>query len=108
MSSKGLMYILVGAILEGGWAYGLKHASGLVEWGLTIFCIVASFFVFTKAFKYVGASIAYVLYTGLGTLFVVLTEMATTLYSGGEIDYLRIVFVATLMAGVMTIKSAKA
>ena len=107
MNSKGLIYIIIGAILEGGWAYGLKHATGLGEWALTIFCIVASFMVFTQALKSVGTGIAYVLYTGLGTLFVVLAEMATTVANGGSIDFVRLFFIITLTAGVVVIKGAK-
>ncbi|ABR74986.1 chaperonin [Actinobacillus succinogenes] len=107
MNSKGLTYIIIGASLECAWAYGLKHAADGLEWAVTIFCIVASFWVFTKAFKYMGASIAYVLYTGLGTLFVVLLDMVTTVQAGGAIDFVKLFFVVTLMSGVIVIKSAK-
>lgn len=107
MNIKGLILIIIGALFECGWAYGLKHAVGPFELTLTIICVVVSFGVFMLAFKYVGPSIAYVVYTGLGTLFVVLIEMADAFSHGDEVSVLRIVFVVTLMLGVTGVKGAK-
>jgi len=107
MNTKGLILIIIGAIFECAWAFGLKHAEGAFEIFITIVCVVASFGIFMLSFNYVGASIAYVVYTGLGTLFVVLVEMADTLSHGSQIEILRIVFVITLMLGVIGVKGAK-
>ncbi len=107
MNTKGLILIMIGAIFECAWAFGLKHAQGPFEIFLTVVCVVASFGIFMLSFKYVGASIAYVVYTGLGTLFVVLVEMADTLSHGGQPEIFRIVFVVTLMLGVIGVKGAK-
>jgi len=107
MNSKGLIYIIIGALLEGGWAYGLKHSTHLLEWGLTIAGMVISFAIFSKAVKYVGASLAYVLYTGLGTLFVVLADVGSTFINGGAVNFVQLFFIATLTAGIVIIKGAK-
>lgn len=107
MNTKGLVLIIIGALFECAWAYGLKYAAGTLEIFITVVSVVASFGIFMLSFKYVGASIAYVVYTGLGTLFVVLVEMADTLSHGGQIEVLRIVFVLTLMLGVIGVKGAK-
>ena len=107
MNSKGLILIICGALSECVWAYGLKHSTNGIEWAGTLFFIVASFLLFTRSLKFIDTSIAYVLFTGLGSLFVVLLEMANLLTHGGQIDFLRIFFVATLIFGVITIKSAK-
>jgi paired small multidrug resistance pump len=107
MSTKGFIFILLGATLECGWVYGLKHSTNALEWGLTAFCVVASFFLFMLAFRYVGASVAYIVYTGLGTLFVVGAEIAESLMAGGGTEPWRVFFVLTLMAGVVGIKGAR-
>ncbi|EOX8978074.1 DMT family transporter [Enterobacter hormaechei] len=107
MNTRGLILIIIGAMFECAWAFGLKHAQSPFEIFLTVVCVVASFGIFMLSFKYVGASIAYVVYTGLGTLFVVLVEMADTLSHGGQPEILRIVFVFTLMLGVIGVKGAK-
>ncbi|MCS5439179.1 multidrug efflux SMR transporter [Klebsiella pneumoniae] len=107
MNTRGLILIIIGAMFECAWAFGLKHAQGPFEIFLTVVCVVASFGIFMLSFKYVGASIAYVVYTGLGTLFVVLVEMADTVSHGGQPEILRIVFVVTLMLGVIGVKGAK-
>ncbi len=60
MSSKGLIYIVIGAMLEAVWAYGLKHANSALLWTVTIVCIVLSFCLFTLALKHISTSIAYV------------------------------------------------
>lgn len=48
------------------------------------------------ALKYVDAALAYVLYTGLGMLFIVLLETIVALKEGAEINLLRIFFIFTL------------
>ncbi|WP_298834740.1 hypothetical protein [uncultured Campylobacter sp.] len=48
------------------------------------------------AFKYIGAALAYVLDTGLGTLFIVLLETIVVLKEDSEINLLRIFFIFTL------------
>ncbi|WP_298961047.1 SMR family transporter [uncultured Campylobacter sp.] len=68
MNTKGFVFILIGAFFECGWAYGLKHAASAYDWILTATCVIASFFIFMLALKYVGAALAYILYTGLGTI----------------------------------------
>lgn len=65
MNTRGLILIIIGAMFECAWAFGLKHAQGPFEIFLTVVCVVASFGIFMLSFKYVGASIAYVVYTGL-------------------------------------------
>ena len=107
MNTKGLILIIIGAMFECAWAYGLKHAQDSLAIFITVVCVVASFGIFMLSFKYVGASIAYVVYTGLGTLFVVVVEMADTLSHGCQPEILRIIFVVTLMLGVVGVKGAK-
>ena len=68
MKTKGFASVLIGAFFEYVWAYGLKHASSTHDWLLTATCVIASFFIFMLALKYVGAALAYILYTGLGTI----------------------------------------
>lgn len=107
MNNQGLVYIIIGAIFEAFWAYGLKHADSPWLWVMTITSIILSFYLFTLSLKHITTSIAYVVYTGLGTLFIVVSDMATTLLQGGSLHYLRIVFVFSLMTGVIILKSAK-
>jgi hypothetical protein len=48
------------------------------------------------ALKYVGTALAYVLYTGLDALFIVLLETIVALKEDSEINLLRIFFIFTL------------
>ena len=59
------------------------------------------------ALKYVGTALAYVLYTGLDALFIVLLETIVALKEDSEINLLRIFFIFTLSLGVILIKSEK-
>ncbi len=43
MSNKGLFFVIFGAIVEGGWAYGLKYADSNLEYLITIILICCSF-----------------------------------------------------------------
>ena len=65
MNTKGFASILIGALFEYGWAHGFKRAASAHERLLTIIWVTASFFIFMLALKYIGAVLAYVLYTGV-------------------------------------------
>lgn len=64
-----------------------------------------SFFIFILALKYVGAVLAYVLYTGLGALFIAFLETAIALKEDSEINLLRVFFILmlSLCTGIGTI-----
>lgn len=100
MSNKGLFFVIFGAIVEGGWAYGLKYADSNLEYLITIILICCSFFSFMAAFKYLPASVAY-------TLFIVGTEIISDYFRGSSIDFLRIVFIFTLIIGVLGLKRSE-
>nr|WP_315057102.1 SMR family transporter [uncultured Campylobacter sp.] len=68
MNTKGFASVLIGALFECDLAHEFKRAASTHESLLTIIWVTASFFIFMLALKYVGAVLAYVLYTGLGTL----------------------------------------
>ena len=105
MSTKGFTSVLIGALSEYSWAHEFKHASSTHDWLLTATCVIVSFFIFMLALKYVGAALAYVLYTRLGTLFIVLFETIVALKEDSEINLLRIFFILTpsLYTGLGTI-----
>ncbi|ANE32957.1 chaperonin [Campylobacter hyointestinalis] len=105
--NKGLFFVLLGAIFECGWAYGLKHADSNLEYLITICFICVSFFSFMSAFKYLLASVAYTLFIGFGTLFIVSAEILTDYFNRNSVDYLRLFFIATLLVGVLGIKGVK-
>lgn len=102
-------FFLVGfcALLECGWAYGLKHAETSLGWALTILCVVGCFFLLMRAFKLLAASICYTLFVGLGTGFIVIAEITHTLFNGGEVNFLQIFFVTLLITGVIGLKNSK-
>ena len=41
--NKTWMSVVIAALFEVGWVIGLKHASGLLEWGFTLVAIIISF-----------------------------------------------------------------
>ena len=96
MNTKGFASVLIGALFECDRAHGFKRASSTHDWLLTATCVIVSFFIFMLALKYIGAALAYVLYTGLGTLFIVLLETIVALKEDSEINLLRIFFIFTL------------
>ncbi len=105
--NKGLILIIIGAIFECGWVYGLKYANSPYSWGFTAVSLSISTIVFMNAFKFLKPSLAYVLYVGLGTAFVVSSEIITNFTHGIEINYWRIFFVITLIIGVLGLRGGK-
>ena len=102
------MWILLGAMAECGWAYGLKHASNLSEFLLTTLLVSISFVSFMKALKYLPVSISYAVFVGFGTIFIVIAEIITDYAANGALpNFIRLFFIATLILGVLGLKRAK-
>ena len=70
-------------------AYGLKRAAGAHERLFTVICVIANFFIFMLAFKYIARH-SHMFYTGLGMLFIVFFEMIVALEEDSEVSLLRI------------------
>ena len=101
MSNKGFLWILLGAVAECGWAYGLKHAANLGEFLLTTALVSVSFISFMKALKYIQISISY-------AIFIVFAEIISDYAANGALpNFIRLFFIATLILGVLGLKRAK-
>ena len=108
MSNKGFLWILLGAVAECGWAYGLKHAANLGEFLLTTALVSVSFISFMKALKYIPISISYAVFVGFGTIFIVFAEIISDYAANGALpNFIRLFFIATLILGVLGLKRAK-
>nr|WP_314476342.1 SMR family transporter [uncultured Campylobacter sp.] len=108
MQTKGFLWILLGALAECGWAYGLKHASSAPEIALTAALVCVSFVSFMKAMKYLPVSVAYTVFVGFGAFFIVVAESVSEYGSSGQMpDLLWLFFIATLIAGVLGLKRLK-
>lgn len=108
MNLKGFIAAFIGAMFEAAWAYGLKHSgTNLGAWGLTIFCVACGFYMFYVTFKYLGPSITYIVFTGLSAVFVVSEEIIETLIKGDSINLFRIIFIITLIIGILGLKADK-
>lgn len=102
MQNRGFLFAVVGAVFECGWVYGLKFADSNLDYFLTLCVVFASTFFFLQSFKHLPTSLAYILYVGLGALFVVMVEIFAT----KNFDILRICCIATLLFGVFGLKKA--
>ncbi len=69
------LYVLGAGILEVVWVSGLKYSNTLVEWGATTLAIVGSFAVLIYTTNFLPIGTVYAVFTGLGTVGTVLTEI---------------------------------
>ena len=108
MSNRGFLWILLGAVAECGWAYGLKHTSNLSEFLLTTLLVSISFVSFMKALKYLPVSVSYAVFVGFGTAFIVIAEIVSDYAASGIMpNFIRLFFIATLILGVLGLKGIK-
>lgn len=99
----GFAVVFFGALSECAWVYGLKFATTPTQYALTILATLVSTYLLITSFKFLATSLAYVLYVGLGTGFVVLSEILAT----HEFDFARIFFILTLLVGIFGLKRIK-
>lgn len=99
--NRNWLFVLIAGVLEVFWVSGLKHANNLLEWGVTIGAIAISFCLLTIASKSLPVGTLYAVFTGIGTAGTVLAEM---LVFGEPFKVLKIMFIATLLCGVIGLK----
>lgn len=108
MSNKGFFWVISGASVEAGWAYGLKYADSSLEWMITAGLVCFSFWAFMMSFKYLSASVAYTMFIGFGTVFIVGAEIVRNYFDGQSISFLRILFILLIIIGVLGLKRSEA
>jgi len=100
MNRYWLLIVLAG-IFEVTWVSGLKHSDNILEWSLTIACILVSFAILPLAASHLPVGTVYAVFTGLGTGGTVLSEM---IIFGEPFDLTKIIFITILLIGVIGLK----
>lgn len=95
------LYILGAGILEVVWVSGLKYSNTIVEWGATILAIVGSFAVLIHTTNFLPIGTVYAVFTGLGTVGTVLTEI---ILFREPVNVYKILLIGTLLIGVIGLK----
>lgn len=89
------------AIFEVMWVIGLKHASSVWEWLITVVAIIISFYVIISASSKLPVGTVYSVFVGLGTAGTVIADMVLF---GEPFKLMKLVLVVILLAGVIGLK----
>ncbi|QBD78358.1 multidrug efflux SMR transporter [Ktedonosporobacter rubrisoli] len=100
MRKEWILLFLTG-VLEAVWVSGIKHAATWWEWLITIASILVSFKVLFDVAAKLPLGTMYAVFTGLGTVATVITEI---IFFGEQFNPLKLLFIAALLAGVMGLK----
>ena len=98
--------LFVAGLLEVGWAVGLKYTNGFtrpIPTLLTLASMVASLGMLGLALKTLPLSIAYAVWTGIGT---VGTALLGILLYGEPADAIRLACIGLILAGIVGLKLA--
>ena len=93
--------VIFGGIVECFWASGLKYSENLFAFTLTGSGIFISFICMVLAVRVLEIGIAYSVFVGIGTAGITLAEIFVF---GEPFSPLKILFIATLLVGVVGLK----
>lgn len=99
--NKTWLSVLIAAVFEVGWVIGMKHASGVIEWGATLVAIILSFTLMIRASRFLPVGTVYAVFVGLGTTGTVLAEI---IWFGLPVQIEKLLLIAVLLAGVIGLK----
>jgi len=100
--TKEWLKIIFAAMFEVGWVIGLKYSDSIVDWGITVVCIIVSFYFLIMSGKKLPVATSYTVFVGLGTAGTVLVDW---LYFGEQISLFKLLFLALLLIGVIGLKA---
>lgn len=98
------LYLIIGGMLEIGWAFGLKESEGFtlpLPSAFTVLAMILSFICFAKSLKSIEIGTAYAAFTGIGTAGTVIVGM---LVLNEPAELLKLLFVALLIGGIVGLK----
>jgi len=98
------VWLVIAGLLEVGWAVGLKYAQGFTKlWPsvATVLGMIASFYCLSQALKTIPIGTGYAVWTGIGA---VGTAIFGMLYLGESREFLRIVCLVLIVAGIVGLK----
>jgi len=95
-------YLLLAGALEVVWVSGLKYSAAWWEWGIIVAAMVLSFKALLEAAARLPLGTVYAVFTGLGTVGTVITEIVRY---GEPVNVPKLLLIALLAAGVMGLKS---
>lgn len=98
------LYLTIAGFFEVFWAVGLKFSHGftkILPSVLTVIGMLASFYFLSLSLKKLPLSIAYAVWTGIGTVGTVLFGV---LYFGESISLAKIICVSMIVGGIMGLR----
>ncbi|GAK39058.1 SMR family transporter [Paenibacillus urinalis] len=99
--NKTWLSVIIAAVFEVGWVIGLKHASGILEWGATVIAIIVSFTLMIRASRFLPVGTVYAVFVGLGTAGTVLAEI---ILFGSPVQLEKMALIVLLLLGVIGLK----
>jgi quaternary ammonium compound-resistance protein SugE len=100
------LLLLIGGLMEVGWAIGLKYAEGFtraVPSVLTLACMLGSIILLGLALKTLPVGTGYAVWTGIGTVGTAILGMALF---GDPVGLARIACIGLIVAGIIGLKLA--
>ncbi|WP_044022371.1 DMT family transporter [Bacillus sp. SG-1] len=98
------IYLVIGGVLEIGWAIGISFSDGFTDLTpsiITILLLLISFYFFAKSMKMIPIGTAYAVFTGIGAGG---TSIIGMVFLGEEISLIKIGFISLLIFGVLGLK----
>ncbi|MGE6752480.1 DMT family transporter [Rossellomorea sp. NPDC071047] len=100
----GWIYVIIGGILEIGWATGLSLSEGFTKplpSIVTAVLIIISFYFFSNSMKLLPIGTAYAVFTGIGAAG---TAVVGMVFLNDGISILKVAFISLLIFGVIGLK----
>ncbi|MFC7783757.1 MULTISPECIES: multidrug efflux SMR transporter [unclassified Rossellomorea] len=100
----GWIYVIIGGILEIGWATGLSLSEGFtkpVPSIVTAVLILISFYFFSNSMKLLPIGTAYAVFTGIGAAG---TAVVGMVFLNDGISIMKVAFITLLIFGVIGLK----
>jgi quaternary ammonium compound-resistance protein SugE len=100
----GWIYVIIGGILEIGWATGLSLSEGFtkpVPSIVTALLILVSFYFFSNSMRLLPIGTAYAVFTGIGAAG---TAVVGMVFLNEGISVLKVAFITLLIFGVIGLK----
>ncbi|MDF0478850.1 SMR family transporter [Vagococcus sp. PNs007] len=99
--TKEWLKVVFASLFELVWVSGLAHASTVLEWVLTAIGVVVSFYLLTSSVKKLPIGTVYAVFAGLGSIGSIIVGVT---FFGESISLLKIVFMGTLLLGIIGLK----